>query len=289
MADTLHSKIALGTVQFGLDYGISNVGGQTPKDEVNRILQIALHRGVDVLDTALLYGESEEVLGQQEIRSSFKVVSKFPDVADAHELKHYLQKSLERLQLKSLYGYIAHRSGALVNQANVWEALEGLKSKGLIQKIGYSVYHPSEIESLLNLGYKPDLVQVPFSFLDQRFTEVLQGLHAEAVEVHTRSTFLQGLFFKPVEDLDGFFKPIKSWMHDLENSLPSIPHRAAALLEFCTSRPFINKVVMGVNSSRQFEENLNMLATGLSDRIPDLGSIAGLNQIANPSLWPALK
>ena len=80
MVNSLYSKIALGTAQFGLDYGISNNGGQTPKKEVARILQLAKQKGITVLDTAFLYGVSEEVIGAHELSGQFNIISKFPEV-----------------------------------------------------------------------------------------------------------------------------------------------------------------------------------------------------------------
>ena len=289
MTKNLFSKIAIGTVQFGLDYGISNDGGQTPKAEVSKILQMAHQNGIDLLDTAFLYGESEAVLGRQELRSQFKIVSKFPEVETDAELKAFFNKSLNRLGLSSLYAYIAHRPNLLLNKPMVWKGLMSLKNQGLVKKVGFSVYEPADIIALQNAGFSPDLVQVPFSFLDQRFTEILEELHQKGTEVHTRSTFLQGLFFTKSEDLDAFFNPIKGWMKKLEASFPTNAERAAALLDYCLSRPFIDKVVMGINSSGQLEDNLKTLQTFNPEVIPSIEAIDKIDSITNPSLWPTKK
>ena len=63
------SKIALGTVQFGLNYGISNTNGQVPPEEIARILDYCKLNGIDTLDTAQGYGESEKVLSQFDLSS----------------------------------------------------------------------------------------------------------------------------------------------------------------------------------------------------------------------------
>ena len=289
MTKDLFSKVAIGTVQFGLDYGISNERGQTSDTEVSRILQIAQMNGINLLDTAHLYGESEAVLGAQELSSQFKIVSKFPEVTTVTGLQDYFQKSLNRLNQKSLYAYIAHRPNALMNKPHIWQGLLSLKEQGLVQKIGFSVYEPSEIESLKEAGFSPDLVQVPFSYIDQRFTEALVALHQTGCEIHTRSTFLQGLFFIKSENLQPFYDPIKPWMKKLELSFPKTADRAAALLNYCLSRPFIDKVVMGVNSSTQLEENLRTIRATSYEGLPSLETISNLDQVANPSLWPTLK
>ena len=72
-------KLGLGTVQFGCSYGISNTKGQVLKDEVKRILDFAHKNGIDILDTASLYGNSEEILGQFDL-SKFKIVTKTPKI-----------------------------------------------------------------------------------------------------------------------------------------------------------------------------------------------------------------
>ena len=250
---------------------------------------MAHQEGIEVLDTAFLYGESEEVIGAQELIGRFDIISKFPEVETEAELNDFFQQSLARLGQKSLYAYIAHRPNALTNKPHIWQGLMCLKEQGLVRKIGFSVYEPSEIESLMVAGFLPDLVQVPFSFLDQRFTEVLYDLHNSGCEIHTRSTFLQGLFFTKSEDLDPFFDSIKPWMKKLETSFPDNADRAAALLNYCLSRPFIDKVVMGVNSSTQLEENLRTIRTTSFEGLPSLETISNLDQVANPSLWPTIK
>lgn len=79
MSSTLVGRIALGTAQFGLDYGISNLGGQTSHSELQAILELASESGIDCLDTAIGYGNSEENLGRAGV-DSFKVVTKFPQM-----------------------------------------------------------------------------------------------------------------------------------------------------------------------------------------------------------------
>lgn len=69
------SRLALGTVQFGMSYGISNTAGQVPQDEVAKILDYCKANGIDTLDTARGYGESEAVIGQFDL-SPFKIVTK---------------------------------------------------------------------------------------------------------------------------------------------------------------------------------------------------------------------
>ncbi|MBC7757325.1 MAG: aldo/keto reductase, partial [Phormidesmis sp. FL-bin-119] len=101
-------RYILGTVQFGLNYGISNDKGQTTKMEIGNILSKSLQFGVDMLDTASAYGESEKSIGKH-ISRSFKIISKFPgSVKCSDDIKASLNESLLNLNVESLYGYLAH-------------------------------------------------------------------------------------------------------------------------------------------------------------------------------------
>jgi len=120
-------KIALGTVQFGMNYGISNKIGQTPELEVAKILQLASNYEIDLLDTATNYGNSEIILGRI-ISGQFKIISKFPK-PEGKDLSEYLDQSLGRLNTNTLYGYIAHDADGLINNPEIWNELISLKKK----------------------------------------------------------------------------------------------------------------------------------------------------------------
>lgn len=193
-------RIALGTVQFGLPYGIANQTGQVARSEAKAMLQLAAANSIDTLDTAIAYGESETRLGEAGVQS-FNVVTKLPAIpASCHDVNGWVREqvglSLCRLDLTRVYGLLLHRSDDLLgnNGAMLWHALEELRDVDLVQKIGVSVYAPSEIEAVTSL-YKVDLVQAPFNIVDRRLSTSgwLDRLKSKGVEVHTRSAFLQGL------------------------------------------------------------------------------------------------
>jgi aryl-alcohol dehydrogenase-like predicted oxidoreductase len=197
-------QLGLGTVQFGGDYGVSNPGGRTPPDEVARILALAEREDIGLLDTAALYGDSEAVLGGALRRGhKFRIVSKTLKFdaarisqADASALRAGFENSLRRLRQDRLYGLLVHAAADLLRPGGelLWAALNELKREGLVEKIGVSVYTGEDIEAIL-LRFRPDLVQLPLSVLDQRLIAggQLARLKAQAVEIHARSIFLQGL------------------------------------------------------------------------------------------------
>jgi aryl-alcohol dehydrogenase-like predicted oxidoreductase len=211
-------RLGLGTVQFGLDYGISNTSGRTPQDEVGRILATAARAGIRLLDTAALYGNSEEALGLALTPShAFKIVTKTPKFtqgfgsAEVRILEETLTASLHKLGQSKVYALLAHQADDLLGPGGdrFLDALRNLKARGLVAKVGASIYTPKQADKLLELGI--DIIQVPFNLLDQRLLRggQLQTLKSANVEVHARSVFLQGVILMNPDSLPPFLTPIK--------------------------------------------------------------------------------
>lgn len=279
----VESKLGLGTVQFGTPYGISNSSGQTPPDEVSRILDVAVRSKIRVLDTASAYGNAELVLGKNDL-SRFRIISKFMPPEKEERIEHQLIQSLKHLNSDSLAGYLAHRPMALLEDPAQWEELLDFREKGRVNKIGYSLNEPSELEKLLEAGFKPDLVQVPFNYLDRRFASYISDLTEAGCEIHTRSTFLQGLFFMKPEELNGFFEEARPVLRSLQNEIESLP---GALLRFVLDQPFVDVVIIGVETARQLKKNLESLKSVVSGRLlPDLEKPLP-EEILMPSKWPS--
>lgn len=276
----LKSKIGLGTVQFGLDYGISNESGKTPKYEVKRILDFAKNEGIDTLDTAIAYGESERVLGEIGIEN-FEVVSKFLPESELNiPLEEQLKKTLRSLKTENVYGYLAHRPADILDNPDHWKILNRFKEQGIVNKIGFSLNETSELEQLLDKRFVPDLLQVPFNYFDRRFEELITQLHSKGCEIHTRSTFLQGLFFKNPESLPSHFEEVKGVLQEVQVTASKL---AGSLLRFVLEKPFIDKVIVGVETKEQLFENLTDL--GIADRLAQKDFEIS-NLILNPSRWP---
>ena len=147
-------KIALGTVQFGLDYGIANKSGQVSIGEIRNIFEYAKMNSLDTLDTAIGYGDSEERLGTVGV-SQWNVVTKLPAIPDSiKDVKTWVREAVEqsmlRLQVDQLNGMLLHRPNDLLNKHgdDLYTALEELKFDGLVKKIGASVYVPEELDAL---------------------------------------------------------------------------------------------------------------------------------------------
>lgn len=276
----LVQKIGLGTVQFGMHYGISNTAGQTTQAEVAKILEVARRNTLKIIDTASAYGNAEHVLGQHDL-SSFRVVSKFMPPQGDQKVSDQLEKSLKNLGLTALYGYLAHRPDNLSGNLFLWEELQSLKQEGFIQKIGFSLNEPTELEGLLKKNIQPDIIQAPFNYFDRRFKDLMIFLKKEGCEIHSRSAFLQGLFFMDIDTLDRYFNELIPLIKDLQKNVENLP---GSLLNFVLKQPFIDTVVIGVENREQFIQNLDSMTT--FNPLPDLKKDIP-ESIILPSNWPA--
>lgn len=260
-------KLALGTVQFGMNYGISNSSGKVHADEVGRILDLANQSGITVLDTAQAYGDSELVLGKFNL-SSFLVVSKLMEDGN-------LEESLTNLKLPAIHAVMFHREDD-VHDAS-WNTFENYKAQKLVKKIGVSVYSPSKLKILME-HYPIDIVQLPMNILDQRFLQVLPALKQRGIEVHTRSAFLQGLLLMDTSQLDSYFQPILPMLSKIPQ--PRIAHA----LHFLKQQSDIDSIVVGVTKEHELRELVDQYQatpSGMSYshfRIDD-------ERFINPSLW----
>ncbi|OIQ88346.1 2,5-diketo-D-gluconate reductase B [mine drainage metagenome] len=259
-------KIGLGTVQFGMSYGISNTGGQVPQAEVASILMLAAARGIQVLDTAALYGNSEAALGHVLAPDNeFKIVTKTPrfgkksiDESDVSSLVGSFQRSLRHLRKTTIYGLLIHQADDLLapGGAALFRAMEGLKDQGLVKKIGVSVYTGEQIDEVME-SFAVDLVQLPVSVLDQRLVQSghLARLKEYGVEVHARSVFLQGLLLMEPESLPPYFISVKKHLQDYREMLKqdgTTPLQAA--LAFVCNLDEVAVTLCGVESKEQLSQ-----------------------------------
>lgn len=259
-------RLGLGTVQFGLEYGISNREGQTSEAEAARIVTAAAEHGIRVIDTAVLYGTSEGVLGSVLPRHNrFKVVTKTVrfDAAeikpsDADRLETGFRASLARLGCDSIYGLLAHNVEDLLTTGGEFlvERLYDLKRRGLVEKVGASVYDAGQIKALL-ARFPIDLLQLPVNVLDQRLivNGTLADLKRRGIEVHARSAFLQGLLLMPLAEIHPYFAPIQQQIVAYRAFIAELgltPQEAA--LGFLETRDDIDVIICGVNTRQQLLE-----------------------------------
>ena len=192
-------KLALGTVQFGLNYGVINTNGKVQEAEVKEMLDLAQKNNINTIDTAIGYGDSEKILGNNKIES-FNVITKIPPLQtnlNIHDwVTNQIQASLIRLKKKHLHAILFHNPNDLLTSSGnkLYEAVSNQKKNGLVKKIGISIYSPYQLEEI-SKNFDYDIVQSPLNLIDRRLEESgwLSKLHKKNIEVHIRSVFLQGL------------------------------------------------------------------------------------------------
>lgn len=287
----MSTKIALGTAQFGLTYGVANTTGQPRSADVERILRCASLAAMDTLDTAIAYGTSEACLGDIGV-NGWKVVTKLSalpsNVTDVESwVRQQVDASLARLGIPQLDGLLLHRPQDLIGPCgkNYCRALKTIKDSGKAKSIGVSIYAPTELNILWPV-FVPDLVQAPLNILDQRLIQSgwLTKLRACGVRVHTRSTFLQGLLLMDQVNRPSYFHP---WQQILDEWAEWCATNQCSTLEaalgFALSQNGVEKVIIGVDTVNQLESILQASATNLRNPVPCFSSHDV--DLIEPSRW----
>jgi aryl-alcohol dehydrogenase-like predicted oxidoreductase len=289
-------KLGLGTVQWGLPYGLNNINGITSPDIVASLLREARNYRIDILDTASQYGRSEEVLGCNPLEN-FKIVTKTPSFKCSYisdvEIKHLkdaFEHSRKLLSGQKIYALLAHRAeNILISEGQrLITEMRRLQDSGLVEKIGVSVYDSTQVDLILK-KFKPDVIQLPLSILDQRMhlSGHLEQLKNLGVEIHVRSVFMQGLLLMSLKNIPLFFEPIRPLLtrwHAAAHEQGLTPSQAA--IAFVKNLPFVDTVLIGLDNLNQFHscvKDFSLNASFDSD-----GLACSDPTFINPSLWPTI-
>jgi|APSaa5957512535_1039671.scaffolds.fasta_scaffold33180_2 aryl-alcohol dehydrogenase-like predicted oxidoreductase len=293
------SNLVLGTVQFGVDYGVSNRIGRTYDAEIENILKYADKKDINMLDTAPAYGNSESIIGNfihnctnhKQWRVITKTLySQSDTICDKQvdELLDNLKLSQKNIYQKSIYGLLIHNCDDLFlpGGEKLFQIMKKLKQDGVIKKIGVSVYSSKQIDRVLD-NYQIDLVQLPLNILDQRLLNggQLNRLKEYDVEIHARSVFLQGLLLMPLKSISPWFDPIRRDLDAFHIKAKKLNMSSLQLaLGFVRSISEVDKIVVGINTLHQLYEIVNAMSTSINtDDCFDL-SISDSTYL-NPSNW----
>ena len=283
------NRIVLGGAQLGLPYGILNGGETLSREEVARILDTAVGHGIDSIDTAIAYGQSESVIGET-AQNRFNIISKLPplpsEVSNVSEWVHtQVDGSLARLNCKSLDALLLHHPQDLVGQhgAELYAATSSLKIKKIIHRFGISIYAPDELDGIIG-KFDIDVVQAPLNVFDRRILEVIDQLTARSIEVHVRSVFLQGVLIASPKDRPQRFQPwsehfaqFDTWVHSTGLSA------MACCLGFALQQPGVAKLVIGTTSAESLAEIMNSVPNMYLEVPADLRSSS--EQLIDPRIW----
>lgn len=294
------AELCLGTVQFGMDYGINNTSGKPSEQEVFEILDLAVAHGIKVFDTAAAYGNAEELLGKyrkarQLEEENFKVVSKLrPETLEnatdvQGRLADEIYGSLERLKMQRLFGYLLHKAEYIYDRKAV-AALDRMKQDGLIEHIGISIYHIREGEAAVESGII-DFIQMPYNIFDQRgdTTGFLKKAKSKGITMFTRSAFLQGLFMMDYDNIPDCLENAKRYLYEFDNLLKEFQiDKVSALLNYPAQNPYIDYVAVGVDHAKQLQEHMEKFGEQLpSEFLQSIQQRFGNveEEIILPNLW----
>ncbi|MBN9004589.1 MAG: aldo/keto reductase [Rhizobiales bacterium] len=256
------SRVGLGTVQFGINYGISNVRGKVPRNEVADVLSAARQSGILWLDTASAYGQAEQALGDLDAaKQGFRIVSKtMPKTDSTQPIIDQVRRSMDLLRVEKLDGLLVHQARDLngPDGTALWNTLEHLKASGDVSRIGISAYYEDDPLALVQ-SFEPDLLQIPTSILDQRLIRNgdLAAIRARGVSIHARSVFLQGLLFLTLDQLPPKLQQFHGLLSQIKEQIRECGSTPlAAAIAFVLDRPEIDVAVVGATSVTEITEIL---------------------------------
>lgn len=286
-------KLAIGTAQFGLDYGIANNHGKVSQKEIKKILDLARSSNISLLDTAMDYGDSEFSIGEAG-SEDFDIVSKIGDIpVNEKNTKDFiynkLKNTLDDLGIKSLYGLLLHRPENLLNKNGIaiYETLSEFKEMGLVKKIGISIYEPDNLNKIIP-NFKLDIIQSPINIFDRRLINSFWAdeLKKKGIEIHARSIFLQGLllinpskrpaYFKKWNKL---FKEYDEWLYEKKIS------NFELCIRYVLSQDSIDKVVIGIDSCEQLKEIIDLYSSKSEKLTVPNELFSNDKSLINPSCW----
>lgn len=286
----MSKKLILGTVQFGLNYGINNTQGKPKKEAVFEILSCAFEKGIRYLDTAELYGNAHELIGEfHNLNPSkkFHIITKFPhDFEDSLDLK--INTYLKQLNVETLHAILFHSFDSYLKHKEQLRDIVKLKSNK-IKNLGVSVYTNAQMNEVLD-DINIDIIQIPFNLFDNLNIKgkLLQKAKAKNKIIHTRSAFLQGLFFMKKDNPNTIRIKLKNELDKInEISIKSSISIGSIALNYCLLQPTIDGVLIGVDSLEQLNENIlysnQPIPTKYLDQINNI-KIDNV-ELLNPSMW----
>ncbi|PXV91843.1 aryl-alcohol dehydrogenase-like predicted oxidoreductase [Lachnotalea glycerini] len=295
------AKLCLGTVQFGMQYGIYNKYGQPSMEDCFEMFDIALDSGINKIDTAAAYGIAEELIGKYVHRrgksNDLEIISKLrPNVLDVESgtpqqiIRAQAVRSLRRMNIELLDGYLLHTPEYIYN-SDILEGLQNIKKEGLVKNIGVSIYDIKEGDAAINTGIV-DYIQLPYSVFDQRgmIDEFFVKAKQSNITIYCRSAFLQGLILMNENEIPMHLIDAKKYVTIFNELVQKYDVNAIdTLIHFVYDNEYIDYLVFGVDTKEQLKYDIEAvkkksmpveLMTEIEDKLKNIGK-----SIIIPSLW----
>jgi len=288
------NKFVLGTVQLGINYGITNKTGKPTEKQSIEIIKYAIENNINTFDTANEYGESEKLLSRTEDFNTTIItkLAKFPVNISEKEIINNtissIEKSCQNLKIDKINTLLLHSYEQYKNKI-IWKTLNKLKENNKINKLGVSVYTVNEAIECL----RDDLVehiQIPFNILDNQWNNFENLINKKNITIHVRSIFLQGILINNKEywpkniDAEVYTSKIEKLAYKLNLS------KIELCISYAKSMTWINGIIIGVETLEQLKNNIDLfINTRLltSDEILLIQNTFNNvdNKITDPRLW----
>lgn len=286
------SEIAFGSVEIGMPYGI---GVESRKDMLTEegaieLLHKALDRGINFIDTARMYGNSEQIIGKafKNRRNEIVICTKcrhlrnqngeLPEKEEtAKIILDSFNESLQALQTDFIDLYMLHQvDKEILENEEIADAFIKLKRDGRIKATGISSYTIEETKKAIELGIW-DVVQLPFNLMDQGHSFLFEQMQQQGIGIVVRSILLKGLLSDRGKNLHPALKNVEEHIEKYDNLLGrinlSLPELA---IKFGLSHPEVSTVLVGLDKITYLNQTLKS-ANGVYLNEEELEEAKGLS------------
>lgn len=290
----LSKKLIIGTAQFKIGYGITNLNKKIGNIEVKKIFRLINNNNIGYFDSAPFYGNSEKVLGDYQNKK--KIITKIPMIKDKIitkkniiKIRKVLFKSIKNLNIKNFYSILLHSSTDLLKPGSNYliDFLHVLKKDKITKKLGVSIYEKEDFDKI-EKKFQIDIIQLPINILDRRLIKnnFLKDLKKRKIEIHARSIFLQGILLEKPYKLPPYFNKFKKTFLSLTNEIKrkKVPMLNASL-NFILSINEIDKIIVGINSSQQLNDIIKVFNLKNKKKISIKAPYVFNKKLLDPRLW----
>lgn len=282
----------LGTVQFGMNYGIQN-NGRPNLELVFNILDEAISNEIFCFDTAMAYGNAEQILGKyicdRNINKDYlKIITKGKSQSDFKIIINNIKKSIENMHMEQVYGFLFHDS-TVVYSKDKMNLLNEIKAYGYAKNVGVSIYTPDE--ALKALEYDIDIIQVPYNIFDNRLDKVnfFKKAKEKNIIIFARSSLMQGLALMDYNNLPLNVLFAKDYLIQFDDLCKKYDiDRLNAAVNYVASNEQIDYIVFGTDNLSQFKEYMTIKDKKLPiEFINDIKNcfVNVSEKLVNPTLW----
>jgi aryl-alcohol dehydrogenase-like predicted oxidoreductase len=250
----LVSPLGLGTVKLGRDKGVKYPERFTIPDDksAGHLIALAKDMGINLIDTAPAYGNSEERLGtllkgqRQDWVICSKVGEEYSDGRSSFDFsaKHTrfsIERSLQRLKTDMIDIVLVHSNGDdldIINHEEVLAELDRCKQQGLIRSFGVST---KTVEGGLCAAEKTDAVMATFNldYRDEQAVIDFCGKHQKGLLI--KKAFASGHLCQQSKD------PVQ------------------ASMDFIFSHQGVSSVIVGTINPQHLQENVAAVEKSLAE------------------------